>query len=144
MGTASVHLFDCLIRVDFSSYPRATRVQKDNAHQSRSGQERSKTMVLLSQGCTFTLEINPNRVIVSHEDELVLTLRVSGFSVWRILQMSHLHEALENLDCILSRFNGATTISMGGALLPIEAEPVTLCLRFSMVGYLTPYNAILG
>lgn len=123
--------------------------------------------------CTFTLEsarpidglftltpVNPNRVIVPHEDELVLTLRVSGFSVWRILvelsssanllqmltqkQMSHSHEALENLDCILSRFNGATTISMGDALLPIEAEPVTLCLRFSMVGYLTPYNAILG
>ena len=48
--------------------------------------------------CTFTLEsarpidglftltlVNPNRVIVPHEDELVLTLRVSGFSVWRIL-----------------------------------------------------------
>ena len=49
MGTALVHPFDCLIRVDFSSYPRATRVQKDNAHQSRSGQERSKLMVLLSQ-----------------------------------------------------------------------------------------------
>ncbi|RVW70998.1 hypothetical protein CK203_059706 [Vitis vinifera] len=59
-------------------------------------------------------------------------------------QMSHSHEALENLNCILSKFNGATTISMGDALLPIEAELVTLCLRFSMVGYLTPYNAILG
>ena len=50
MGSASVHPFDCLIRVDFSSYPRATRVQKDNAHQSKAdGALITRSMVILQK-----------------------------------------------------------------------------------------------
>ena len=51
---------------------------------------------------------------------------------------------LENLGWILSWFNGATTTSLGDIVLPVQANPVTLNVQFSMVQDLSPFNVILG
>ena len=52
--------------------------------------------------------------------------------------------ALKNPRRLLSRFNGAMTISLGDVVLPVQADPVTLNIQFSMVNDLFPYNAIMG
>ena len=112
--------------------------------------------------CTFILEsaqpidepisfpsVSLNWDIVSHEDALVLTLGVSGFSVRRILvdlgsftnllrmlayeQMGHSLVALKCPGHVLFGFNGTTIISIGGVLLHVEVRPVTLYVRFSIV-----------
>ena len=95
--------------------------------------------------CTFTDEsvqpinepitfphINSNKVILPHEDALVLTLGVNGFDLHRILinlensadllQMSTYRQiryppsTLENPDHILSVFNEATIVSLGNII----------------------------
>ena len=104
--------------------------------------------------------INSNWVILPHEDALVLTLGVNDFDVHRILvnprssanllqmsayrQMGYSWSALENLGRILTRFSGASIVSLGDVILPIQADPVTLNVRFSVVEDLSPYNAIMG
>ncbi|XP_034706095.1 uncharacterized protein LOC117929791 [Vitis riparia] len=50
----------------------------------------------------------------------------------------------ENLGQVLFGFNGATTISLGDFVLPIQVDPVTLNVRFSVEEDLSPYNVILG
>ncbi|KAL6350500.1 hypothetical protein AAG906_019147 [Vitis piasezkii] len=84
--------------------------------------------------------INVNRVLQLHEDALILTLGVSGFDV----QMGYSPSNLENPGHLLSRFNGATTTSLGDVVLPIQVDPITLSVRFSMVDDLSPYNSIIG
>lgn len=104
--------------------------------------------------------IDSNRVILPHEDALVLSLGVGGFDICRILvdpgnsanllqistyrQMGYFLSALENLGCVLSIFNKATTISLGNVVLPVHAGPTTLNVHFFVVDDLSPYNAIMG
>lgn len=58
--------------------------------------------------------------------------------------MGYSPSILENLGRILSEFNGATTISLGEIVLPVQADPTTLNVRFSIVKDLSSYNAIMG
>ena len=104
--------------------------------------------------------INVNRVLQLHEDALILTLGVSGFDVLKIIvdssslddllqmsvnrQMGYSPSNLENPGHLLSIFNGATTTSLGDVVLPIQVDPITLSVRFSMVDNLSPYNSIIG
>ena len=52
--------------------------------------------------------------------------------------------ALENPGWILSRFNGAMTISLGDVVLPIQVGPITQNVQFSVVEELSPFKAIMG
>ena len=104
--------------------------------------------------------VDVNRVLQSHEDVLILTLRVCGFDVRRILvdpgslanllqmsaykQMGYLPSTLKNSGRLLSRFNEATTTSLGDVVLPVKTGSVTLNVRFLVVDDLFPYNAIIG
>ena len=104
--------------------------------------------------------INSNWVILPHEDALVLTLGVNDFDVHKILvnprssanllqmsayrQMGYSRSALENPGRILIGFNRASIVSLGDVILPIQADLVTLNVRFSVVEDLSPYNAIVG
>ena len=41
-------------------------------------------------------------------------------------------------------FNGASTTSLGDIILPVQAGPMVLNVWFSIVEYLSPFNAIMG
>ena len=85
--------------------------------------------------------INPNQVLQPHKDAIILTLGINGFDIRRVLinpgnsvdllqmlayrQIRLLSPALENLRRILSRFNGASTTSLGDVVLAIQAGLVT-------------------
>ena len=85
----------------------------------------------------------------------MLTLGVGEFDMRRLLvdpgssvdllqmsaykKMSYSLSALENLRCLLSRFNGATMTSLSGVVLPVQVGPVTLNIQFPMVDDLSPY-----
>ena len=58
--------------------------------------------------------------------------------------MGYSLSTLENSGIVLSCFNGATFISLGDVILPVQADLVTLNVWFSMVEDLSPYNAIMG
>ncbi|RVW40367.1 hypothetical protein CK203_092459 [Vitis vinifera] len=104
--------------------------------------------------------IDSNRVILPHEDVLVLTLGVGGFDVHIILidlgsfvnllqmsayrQMGYSLSALENPGRILTSFNGASTVSLGDDILTVQVDPITLNVLFSIVEDLSPYNVIMG
>ena len=106
------------------------------------------------------LPIYLNRVLQPHEEALILKLGVDEFDLLRILvdpgsstdllqmlayrQMGYSPSALENPGRLLSGFNGATTTSLGNVVLPVQANPITLSMQFSMVDDLSPYNAIMG
>ena len=101
-----------------------------------------------------------NRVILPHEDALVLTLGVGCFDVHKILidlrnftdllqmsanrQMGYSLSALENTVLILTSFNGKSTVSLGDVILLVQVGPITLNVRFSVVEDLSPYNTIMG
>ena len=101
-----------------------------------------------------------NRVLQLHEEALILKLGVCTFDLLRILvdrgssanllqmltyrQMGYSPSALENPRRLLFGFNGATTTSLGNVVLPVQADPITLSMQFSMVDDLSPYNAIMG
>lgn len=90
---------------------------------------------------------------------MVLTLGVGGFDVCRILvvlgssadllqmlaykPMGYFSFALENPSCILIGFNGASIVSLGDVIFPIQAGLVTLNVCFSIVENLSPYKAIM-
>ena len=100
------------------------------------------------------------RVLQPHENALVLTLGISGFDLRRVLvnpsssidllqmlaykQMGHSPSVLENLGRLLYGFNGATTTSQGDVVLPVQVDPVTFNVQFSMVKDLSHFNAIMG
>ena len=104
--------------------------------------------------------INANCVLQPHKDTLILTLGISGFNVRRVLidpsssanllqisayrQMGFPSFALENPGRIVSRFNWATMTSLGDVVLLVQAGPITLNVRFSVVEDLSPFNAIMG
>ena len=100
------------------------------------------------------------QVLQQHRDTLILTLGIGDFDVRRIpvdpgsstdflqvfvvKQMGFMPSSLENPGRILSRFNGASTTSLGDIVLPIQAGPITLNVQLSVVEDLSPFNAILG
>ena len=104
--------------------------------------------------------INPTRVITPHYDALVLTLCINNFDVHRVLvdpgsaadllhllafqQMKVPLDHLSSARRILSRFNGATTLTVGDIVLSVKAGLVTQQVLFSVVEDLGPYNAIEG
>ena len=104
--------------------------------------------------------IDVNRVLQPHENALILMLGMGGFDVRRILvdpggsvdhlqmlayrKMGYSPSTLENPRRLLSGFNGTTTTSIGDVMLHVQADPVTMSVRFSMVDDLSPYNAIMG
>ncbi|RVW96523.1 hypothetical protein CK203_029647 [Vitis vinifera] len=104
--------------------------------------------------------MDPNRILQSHQDALILTLGISDFDVRRILvdsgssadllqvfvikQMRFMPSNLENPGRILSEFNGASTISLGDIVLPVQVGPITLNVQFLVVEDLSSFNAILG
>lgn len=51
---------------------------------------------------------------------------------------------LENLGRVLSGFNGATMTSLGDIVLPIQVDPITQNVQFSMVEDLSHFNIIMG
>ena len=104
--------------------------------------------------------INPSRVITPHHDALALTLCINNFDVHRVLidlgsatnmlqlptfrQMKVPLDKLNSTGKILSRFNGATTLTMGSITLPVKARPIIQQVLFSIVEDLGTYNAIVG
>nr|CAN68292.1 hypothetical protein VITISV_044076 [Vitis vinifera] len=115
--------------------------------------KRFEQVVLQVESCSV------NRVLQLYEDALVLTLGVGKFDMRRLLvdpgssvdlfkmsaykKMSYSPSALENLRCLLSRFNGATMTSLSDVVLPVQVGPVTLNIQFLMVDDLSPYNPIM-
>ena len=63
-------------------------------------------------------------------------------STYRLI--GHFPSALENLRRLLSEFNRVITTSLGDVVLLLQAGPVIMNVRFSMVDDLSPYNAIMG
>ena len=104
--------------------------------------------------------INPTRVITPHYDALVLTIGINNFDVHRVLvdpgsaanllhlpapkKMRVLLDRLSSAGRVLSRFNEATTLTVGDITFPVQAGPVIQQVLFSVVEDLGPYNAILG
>ncbi|RVW71376.1 hypothetical protein CK203_060935 [Vitis vinifera] len=84
-------------------------------------------------------------LIKTDSARILINLRSSAnllqMSAYR--QMGYSWSALENLGRILTRFSGASIVSLGDVILPIQADPVTLNVRFSVVEDLSPYNAIM-
>ena len=127
-----------------------------NAFHIRGSREETK---LINGPISFP-PINPNRFIVPHYDELVLTLCISGFDVHKVLvdpgsaadlvqlpafnQMKLSSQMLNSTGRILSGFNGATTTTLGDIILLVHAGPVTLQVLFSIVEDPGPYNCIVG
>ena len=95
-----------------------------------------------------------------HRDALIVSLEIGDYDVRRILVdpgssadlvqalvISHMGRnliSLENPRRILSGFNEASTTSLGDIVLPVQADPVTLNVQFSVVQDLSPFNVILG
>ena len=93
-------------------------------------------------------------------DALVLILCISDFNVHRVLvdlgsaadllqlpafnQMRLSLGVLNSAGRILSGFNGLTTVTLGYVTLLVRASLVTQQVMFSIIGYLGPYNAIMG
>ena len=85
--------------------------------------------------------VNLNRVIMPHNDALILTLYINGFDVHRVLvdpnnaadllqfptfiQMKLYFDMLNSAGQILSGFNGVTTTTLGDATLPVKVGPIT-------------------
>ena len=115
-------------------------------------------MHLVDNIITF-LPIDVNHVLQPHENSLILALRVGGFDMRRILidpdslvdllkmlayrQMGYSSFALKNPRCLLFKFNGATTTSLGDIVFHVQADSVTLSVQFSVINDLSPYNDII-
>ena len=97
--------------------------------------------------------IDVNWVLQPHEDALILTHGVGRLDVRRILvdpgnlanllqisayrQMGYSPSALENLGCLLSRFNEATTTSLSDIVLHVQSDLIIMSVRFSVVNDLS-------
>ncbi|KAL6351310.1 hypothetical protein AAG906_035102 [Vitis piasezkii] len=103
----------------------------------------------LIDGTIFFPPVDPIRILQPHRDALILALGIGDFDVRRfwstrqldadllqvsvIKQMGFMPSSLENLGRILSRFNRASTTSLGDVVLPVQAGPVTLNMQFSVL-----------
>ena len=111
----------------------------------------------------WVVSFNPRdltRIIVLHEDTLVLSLKIANFQVCQVLidsgnstnllhilvfkQMGISISTLGSLDWVLIGFNGSTIQSLGEIVFPIEIDPTALNIRFLFVLDPSPYNTILG
>ena len=117
-------------------------------------------MIQLVDGPISFPPINPSKVITPHHDALVLTLCINNFDVHRVLvdpssaadllqlpafrKMKVPLNKLSSVDRILSRLNGATTLTLGDIALPVKAGHVTQQVLFSVVEDLGLYNVIVG
>ena len=104
--------------------------------------------------------VDPTGILQPHRDALIISLGMRDFDVrWIIvdpgsstdlLQASVIKQMglelsdLENHGWILSGFNEASITSLGDVVLPVQAGLVTLNVQFSVVEYLSSFNAILG
>lgn len=79
------------------------------------------------------------RKVLVDSGSLVDLLQMSTYK-----QMGYSPSALENPWHLLSKFNGATTPSLGDVVLPVQVGPITLNIQFSIVNDMSPYNAIMG
>ena len=59
-------------------------------------------------------------------------------------QMGYSPFTLENPRRLLSRFNGATTTSLGDVVLLVQVDPIILSVWVLVVDDLSPYNDIIG
>ena len=100
------------------------------------------------------------RVIVPHEDVLVLSLKIARFQVCRVLvdlgssadlfhiftykQMGIPISTLGSLGRVLTSLNGLTTWYLGEIVLPVEVDSIAMNVCFSVVSNHLPYNTILG
>ena len=100
------------------------------------------------------------RTIQSHDDALVVTLRIGGYDVKRVLvdQGSGIEimypnlfkglnlrpEDLTTYDSPLVSFDGKTVISKGQIRLPIQTGPEVVGVDFIVVVAYSSYTAIVG
>ncbi|XP_026451916.1 uncharacterized protein LOC113352292 [Papaver somniferum] len=98
--------------------------------------------------------------IEDHNDPLVLTLPVTGCNIKKILidggssvnvlfydtfkGMGLNDEQLMSSYYTIYEFNGAPTKPLGDIVLQVDAEPVKVDTRFSVVDAPSPYNSIIG
>ncbi len=99
-------------------------------------------------------------VQLSHNDPLVVTLRIGNYDVQRILidqgsfaeVMYHdlyvklgLEESeLSSFTTPIFGFSGEPTVPLGKTILPVLAGPINLQTEFIVVKASSPYNAIMG
>lgn len=102
----------------------------------------------------------PGMVIMPHENALVLSLKIVGFQVYRVLVDSGSSTDLLHISAykwtgipistlgspgqVLIGFYSLTTRSLGEIILPVEAGLTVLNVHFSVVANPSPYNTILG
>ena len=114
---------------------------------------------LIDDPISFPL-VNSNRVIIPHNDALVLTLCISGFDVHMVLvvlgsavdllqllafnQIKLFSRMINSVGQILFGFNDATTTTLGDITLSVQAELVTQQVLLSVIKDLGPYNSIVG
>ncbi|XP_026383809.1 uncharacterized protein LOC113279331 [Papaver somniferum] len=95
-----------------------------------------------------------------HNDPLVLTLPVAGCNIKKILidggssvnvlfrdtfkRMELNDEQLMSSYYTIYGFNGAPTKTLGDIVLQVDAEPMKVDTRFSVVDAPSPYNVIIG
>ena len=107
-----------------------------------------KTIQPIDGPISFPL-INPSKVIVPHQDALVLTLYINDFDVHRVFvdpgsatdllqlpafrQMNICLDRLSSAGRVLSSFNGATTVTLGDIALPVREGPVVQQVLFSII-----------
>ena len=100
------------------------------------------------------------RTIQSHDDALVVTLRIGGYDVKRVLvdQGSGIEimyhdlfkglnlrpEDLTTYDSPLVSFDGKTVISKGQIRLPVQTGPEVVGVDFIVVVAYSSYTAIVG
>ena len=93
--------------------------------------------------------IKPTRVITPHYDALVLTVAINSIDVHKVLvdpgsaaDLLHLPafkkmrvplDHLSSAGRVLSRFNGATTLTVGDIAFLVQAGPVIQQVLFSVV-----------
>ncbi|KAL6343231.1 hypothetical protein AAG906_021142 [Vitis piasezkii] len=106
----------------------------------RSGHVHDDNVQPIDEPIAFS-PIDSNRVILPHEDVLVLTLGVGGFDVRIILiDLGSFVNLLQMSTYRQMGINGP----LGDDILLVQAGPITLNVLFSIVEDLSPYNAIMG
>ncbi|XP_075665084.1 uncharacterized protein LOC142634685 [Castanea sativa] len=99
-------------------------------------------------------------MIQSHDDSLVVTLRIVGFDVKRVMvdQVNEIEimyldlfkglglklEDLDQYDAPLIKFNGNTTIPKGIIRLPVQIGDKVVSVNFIVVDTFSPYTVILA
>lgn len=58
-------------------------------------------------------------------------------------QMGYSSSTLENLGCILTEFNEATTVSLGDVVFLVQADSIIFNVHFLVIESLSLYNVIM-